>query len=314
MTKTIEHYVKAFSRLNVNRSHGRTSPHKPVMLLAVIELAENGLITENRILYSPQLLERFRAYFEVVQQPGDACKPYFPFFHLKSDRFWHLLPMPGREDIVNSLRTVRSPTDITDNIAYARLNDDLFALLQSRHGRSILRQTLIDTWFSQSGEVIKTVTAEQRQINRYELSLQNQVEHKTAQEPVKYAKKVRDAAFSRIVREAYDYRCAASGWRVILPDGTVLVEAAYLIPYAETQDDDPRNGIALAPNYHWALDHNILAPGPDLKWHVSPILDRRNRDYQELIEIDNHPIMLPRDRKYYPRMDALKWRIKRLVK
>ena len=61
-------------------------------------------------------------------------------------------------------------------------------------------------------------------------------------------------AFRRIVSENYDYRCAASGWRIILPEGRVMVEAAHLIPFAETRDDDPRNGIALAPTFHWALD------------------------------------------------------------
>ena len=33
------------------------------------------------------------------------------------------------------------------------------------------------------------------------------------------------------VSENYDYRCAASGWRIILPEGRVMVEAAHLIPY-----------------------------------------------------------------------------------
>ena len=61
-------------------------------------------------------------------------------------------------------------------------------------------------------------------------------------------------AFRRIVSENYDYRCAASGWRIILPEGRVMVQAAHLIPFAETRDDDPRNGIALAPTFHWALD------------------------------------------------------------
>jgi hypothetical protein len=29
----------------------------------------------------------------------------------------------------------------------------------------------------------------------------------------------RDPAFCRVVRDAYDFRCAASGWRILLPDG-----------------------------------------------------------------------------------------------
>jgi len=284
------------------------------MLLAVIELVESGLLPENRIYYTQQLLERFRAYFEVVQEPGDSYSPYLPFFHLKREQFWHLKPTPNRQDVLKTLRTVHGPSDINDNILYATLDDDLFILLQSKNNRAILRQGLINTWFLRSREVMKTVAIEQRKINNYQSFLQKKAEHKEVHEQVRYNKKIRDTAFSRIVREAYDYRCAASGLRVILPDGAVLVEAAHLIPYADSQDDDPRNGIALAPNYHWALDRHIIAPGPDLKWHISPILDRRNRDYQELIDIDNQSIMLPHNRKYYPRMDALKWRMKRLVK
>jgi putative restriction endonuclease len=98
-----------------------------------------------------------------------------------------------------------------------------------------------------------------------------------------------------------------------LPDGSVMVEAAHLIPFSESCDNDPRNGIALVPSFHWALDRNILSPGPDLKWHVSKILDKRNRDYHELLELDKKPIILPMDRKYYPRPDALEWRINKLI-
>jgi hypothetical protein len=47
------------------------------------------------------------------------------------------------------------------------------------------------------------------------------------------------------------------------------------IPFSESQDDDSRNGIALAPTFRRALDRYLIAPGPDLKWHVSPVLDSR---------------------------------------
>jgi len=96
------------------------------------------------------------------------------------------------------------------------------------------------------------------------------------------AQAARSAAFRRIVSENYDYRCAASGWRIILPEGRVMVAAAHLIPFAETRDDDPRNGIALAPTFHWALDAHIIAPGPDYLWHVSKALDERVADNQPL--------------------------------
>jgi len=71
---------------------------------------------------------------------------------------------------------------------------------------------------------------------------------------------VRDTAFSRIVRRAYDYRCAACGLRVVLEGGLYIVDAAHLIPFAETHDDDPRNGIALCKNHHWAMKLHRFLP------------------------------------------------------
>ena len=224
-------------------------------------------------------------------------------------------PVAGKKPIVNALSTVRGPAQISKNIEYAFLDDNLFSIIQQDSECSILQQAIIDKWFPHDGEVIKTVAVEERQIVTYEQVLRGGVEHRAAeQKDDNYNEKTRDAAFSRVVREAYDFRCAASGWRVVLPDGSVMVEAAHLIPFFKSHDDDPRNGIALSPTFHWALDKQIFAPGPDLKWHVSPLLDKRNRDHQELIDLDKEPILLPTNKKYYPRLDALKWCMEQLVK
>jgi putative restriction endonuclease len=42
----------------------------------------------------------------------------------------------------------------------------------------------------------------------------------------------------------------------------------HLHPFAEAGDDDPRNGIALTPDMHWAMDRHLIAPGPEPR--VSP--------------------------------------------
>ena len=96
----------------------------------------------------------------------------------------------------------------------------------------------------------------------------------------------RTAAFRRIVLEAYDYRCAATGWRVLIPGGTTLIEAAHIVPFADSFDDNPRNGMALTPTFHDALDRNLIAPGPDMKWHVSPVFDKRIPDFKAFVELD----------------------------
>ncbi len=99
------------------------------MLLAVLALAEAGFLKENKIYYNQNLLDIFKSFFQTVAQPGDACNPYFPFFHLKSDKFWHLKTLCRQRGMVEALITVRGPSQITENIEYAFLDDDLFSLI-----------------------------------------------------------------------------------------------------------------------------------------------------------------------------------------
>ena len=125
---------------------------------------------------------------------------------------------------------------------------------------------------------------------------------------------MRDTAFSRVVRRAYDYRCAACGLRVILEGGLYIVDAAHLIPFAETHDDDPRNGIALCKNHHWAMDRNLIGPGTDRRWHITSSLDDRLEGQRELINLKGRSILLPHDPRYYPKDTALLWREQRIAR
>jgi putative restriction endonuclease len=123
---------------------------------------------------------------------------------------------------------------------------------------------------------------------------------------------IRDPAFRRVVIEAYDFRCAATGWRIILPDSRAMVEAAHIVPFAESQNDDPRNGLALTPSFHWALDAGAIAPGPDFKWHVAKHLDRRFAENKPLCDLEGTSLILPKDRTLWPKEEWLKWRSNQL--
>jgi len=129
-------YVDRFRQLNVNVAHGRASPHKICMLLAVLDLARGGALTANRVEFAPPLLERYALYFNAVRAEGDHPNPYFPFFHLAGrlrgggESFWHLQPKSGREHVLASMSTARTARQVTDNIDHARLDADLFDLLQ----------------------------------------------------------------------------------------------------------------------------------------------------------------------------------------
>ena len=310
-------FITRFEKLNPNRQSGQPSPHKMVMLLTIMQLFEQGRMKVNRIKFDQDLLDIYAAFFKVVAGAGDHKNAYFPFFHLqerKENRFWHLRPKEGREAILEAMPTARSYGAIKDNINHVELDADLFRLLMNPESRQALRDSLVDFWFPGHRGDLQQVVVDEREIEDYRQCIDGLTQDGNQSGPPPVVREeVRSTAFKRSVLEAYDYRCAITGWRIRLPDGTAMTEAAHLIPWSENHDDDPRNGMALTPTFHWAMDRHLIAPGPDLKWHVSRSFHRRNRDEAELMEYDDKEILLPARSRLQPKREALEWRMKRLI-
>ena len=53
-TNTLQKYVQKMKSLRIDRARG-AAPNKPVLLLAIVELIEQGHIRENKVLPSPDL-------------------------------------------------------------------------------------------------------------------------------------------------------------------------------------------------------------------------------------------------------------------
>jgi putative restriction endonuclease len=126
----------------------------------------------------------------------------------------------------------------------------------------------------------------------------------------------RSPAFRRLILDIYDHQCAACGLRIRLASGNDVsfIDAAHLIPFSQSRNDHPTNGLALCKNHHWAMDRDIIAPGPDLHWHVSKILDpRRSNGEKELMVLSGQAVLLPQDQAFHPDAAGLKWRYEQLI-
>src|SRR5436190_16174791 len=102
--KKIETYLERFAKLRSDSSRNRwpaityyRAPHKPLLLLAVMDLIAEGTVSANLIEVTPDLGELFTLYWPRVKLPYKHGNLALPFFHLKSDGFWHLMPQPGKE-------------------------------------------------------------------------------------------------------------------------------------------------------------------------------------------------------------------------
>ena len=201
--QTLDEYLQTFARLNVNRSGGIASPHKPCMLLAMLGMGEAGKLVQNQILFAPPLLERYARFFNIVRGPSDHPNPWFPFFHLRGDRFWHLQPRPGREVALDVLTTASSARAIAENIACVSLDPALHSLVLDPIAREQLRQQLVVAWFGAFSQSLNALFEEERRIDSAEIDLRHLIDGKQAQSIEEFSDPARSAAFRRIVTEAY---------------------------------------------------------------------------------------------------------------
>jgi putative restriction endonuclease len=313
LAKSLDDYRYTFTCLNVNRSRDGFSPHKPCMLLAVLDLAQAGALSTNEIHYLPPLLERYRDYFDVVRRERDHPNPSMPFFHMRSDGFWHLQPHENQRAALDGMRGSNGHAHIRRVVAHVALDTDLHALIQQPTACAALSDVLISHWFPQISDRVRAVRSKHAQESDYERALRTtgKTVNEQREEP---PRPVRDAAFRRLVLEAYDYRCAASGLRIIVPGGPCLVEAAHIKPFAISFDDRPANGIALSPTYHRAFDLNLISPDSNLCWRVSPVFDERIADHRELLSLEGKPVILGREVRYRPDAEMLEWRMGKLLR
>lgn|GEM_PF-165910 len=155
---SLSHYEKRFSHLNLNRSGSgggssgngpKASPHKVAMLTAVIDLIENGTITDNRIAFDSTLIAAYTIRFNELRSGSDTNNPHLPFYHLGSEGFWHFKLVPGKLDSWERLKTSPTAGVIRSHVMYVSLDDELYELLRiatvRNHLKNALQQNLIIT-------------------------------------------------------------------------------------------------------------------------------------------------------------------------
>lgn len=274
-------------------------PHKPVMVLAAMERMDLGAPTD-RVEWDQALRGTFKRLFEVVRTEHDKPTPDNPFLYLRSDGFWRpVLRGDGGEVPLDHTPLV---AEIGQAVAY--LAPPVAGLLSDPSVRLRAREALIARYFSHAREALHAA-ALPGSPSTAEAALLDEA-----------AARGRSGAFRRVVLEHYDHQCAACGLR--LPDKhfqTSIVDAAHIVPFSETRDDHPKNGMALCKNHHWAMDRHLIAPTPERLWRASPALvPRRSSAERELQDLDGRPLLVPAERAYLPRPEALAWRADRLLR
>lgn len=302
-------YIKKFTHLRTDRSQGFPAPHKPVLLLALMDNIERGAITDNKICITPELVATFMEIWGMLVKEG-PFNPHFalPFFHLKSEGFWRLVPFPGMAPAITSSGSIRSFSNLKQTIAWVEIDQELFVFMNQPESREALRGALLDIYFpltknhyrqekAHEGEYLKQLEEEV-----LDSTVNTQI-NMVAEEEVLY---LRGSAFRKAVPRAYGFSCAISGMRVIAAEVS-MIDACHIIPFSISHDDTIRNGIALCPNLHRAFDRHLISIDDDYR-----VLLKTN--FAEAVESDygikkyeGRQLLLPSDQKHWPSKENLAW-------
>lgn len=320
MPSIIEHYRRQFAHLRTDSSAARwteatrnRAPHKPFLLLALMDLVAQGVIAGNLIEFNAELTDAFELYWSKVLGNEKAGNPLLPFTHLQSDKFWHLIPMPGMEQALDAVRHVRSRSQLQQLVLGARLDDELFTILLDEKERDDLRRVLIETYFAPEQRAV-VVDVGQIAAKAFEYSRELLARagerfklHEAPEVDEHYYAASRSIAFRRIVVASYDRACAMCGIRIVTPEGRTAVAAAHIVPWSVSHNDDPRNGMALCGLHHWTFDQGITSIDRNYHIAVSSIIPQDDTAAGLLLSLAKQPLYRPEDYERWPAEEALTW-------
>jgi putative restriction endonuclease len=293
---TREHWLAKLTKLKVDRAKGDPAPHKPLLLLAVIELAEQGLLPQGTLPLTPELAFRFCTYWRIVahrrKQKPDVR---FPFHHLPSDGVWRSIEEDG------------NPSPDRRLTRYAVFNHDFEACLYDEEFRVEARQVLICTYFPPDERVALCSLLDLPVPSEDEVAIASS--HRS---PEKAQERGREARFRLQVISAYSYTCALTGYHLMTVSSGSIVDAAHIHQFSDSRNNDVRNGIALCKNAHWLFDNGLWTIADDYTVRVAcGAFAEHSPDQISLSDYHGQRIRLPVDLALSPDPARLAWHRKR---
>jgi putative restriction endonuclease len=289
-------WLSRLATLKAARTAARgIAPHKPLMLLTVIDLIESGDLPDGWVRYDVRLVSRFRDYWELVQErQRNSPDIPMPFHALGGDGVWQRFTRDGQPSLAKTTTRL------------CQLDPELFDALQDPAFRRQARETLIAIYFTPREQVMlsarlglpapKSAAVE---------ALRSDADAFRASQ-----RKGRDSRFKSDVLGGYYFTCALTGYRLDT-ESSSIVQAAHIHQHAVSGNDDPRNGLALTPDAHWMFDAGlwtVIPKGDDLLIHIAkPRFTESSPHGQLLAELQDQPLHFHAHARLRPDVAHLAW-------
>lgn len=311
--KSLTEYIRDFIKLRRAPSFGG-APHKPILLLSVIDAIEKGYIRNERVYITAELMALFKSNWNIWVKTPHTMNFTLPFYHLSNEPFWKLIVKPGMTIALTGKNSIRSFQALVQSVDYAEIDKDLFFFLSRDIEREVLRKTLIDKYFPyvRTAEASNTYYLDriaEQIIKESAVQYKKTIKHfqeTESDENFEEEVYIRNNVFKQKIPQIYDYTCSISGLRVRSANGHLLIDACHIIPFSVGHDDTIMNGMALCPNLHRAFDNGLITIDSNYKVVVSRRFTENNSQYS-IQQFDNAKLILPRNKSFHPSKESLQW-------
>jgi len=168
--RSIEKYEKQFKDLNVDKNeknqdsyNADAAPHKPILLLSLIKLYEDGKMDLSNInpktalARNSDLKELSRDLWRALdyERTFDIA---LPFYYMKDEDFWNIKLKDGFNSPIPKSKKNPAQKDLKERIDKAYFDNELVTLLNEKDKRERLKRALLSgkdvEWFKDSNKSI----------------------------------------------------------------------------------------------------------------------------------------------------------------
>lgn len=309
--ETVHFFLNCLTSVKRASTKYGPAPHKPILLLTFLEMVDKGMITENRVTVSADLVGLFQENWRILVDTPHQADFTQPFFYLQNDNvkgthFWFLVPKPG----MSIHGHIKSINTLIDHLDFGHFDEHLHQLMQDKACNQLFRRAILEKYFP---EMMDTYMLRKKLGNDYLRELENFI-LKRSSDPTKTIRLskeeevfVRQAFFKKYIPQIYNDTCCISGMRLISVHGYSMVDACHIVPFSKGQNDHVSNGIALCPNLHRAFDRGLISIDQDYRVLVSSLISENSQHPYSLSILKGKNLHLPENPVYFPDQENLNW-------
>ena len=259
--------LKTLSQLNVNVRGDIRAPHKPLLALLAIGCWEVG----NHQVFLSEIEDKLKELLVSFGPPTKHQQPELPYWHLRSDGIWQV---ENADDLPRQKGGFPRLADLRKT--RGSFTEEMQQALQGENFRRECIQTLLDNYFPESlhDDILGSIGLERTSV-------------------LSRDKRKRDPKFRDLVLQAYDYRCAVTGFQAALSGSFFGCEAAHIKWHAYEGPDTVDNGLCLEPTMHKLLDKGAWSLTDDRRVIVSKSFTGSDIAIERIRSLHGKPVSAP---------------------